>query len=109
MAGLRKDCVYLGMRGHVVALDSGTGGELWRTKLKGADLVTVGQDGTRVYGATRGELYALEPHSGTIMWHSKLKGLGLGLVSILTAQGSSGIEAAAQQAQNQRNASAAAT
>lgn len=109
MAGLRKDCVYLGIRGHVVAIDSGTGRELWRTKLKGADLVTVGQDGTRIYGATKGELYALDPHSGTVVWHNKLKGLGLGLLSILTEQGSSGIEAAAKALQEQRAQAAAAT
>ncbi len=64
MAGLRKDCVYLGIKGHVVAIDSGTGKELWRTKLKGGDLVTVGQDGTRVYGATKGELYGQQRHRG---------------------------------------------
>ena len=40
MAGLRKDCVYLGVKGQVVAIDSGTGKELWRTKLKGGDFVT---------------------------------------------------------------------
>ena len=107
MAGLRKDCVYLGIRGHVVAIDSGTGKELWRTKLKGGDFVTVGHDGSRIYGATKGELYALEPHAGTVMWCNKLKGLGLGLVSILTEEGSSGIEAAAKKLQEQQAQSAA--
>lgn len=107
MAGLRKDCVYLGIKGHVIAIHSGTGKELWRTKLKGADFVTVGQDGGFVYGATKGELFAIEPHAGTIVWHNKLKGLGLGLVSILTASGSSGIEAAAKRLQEQQAAAAA--
>lgn len=108
MAGLRKDCVYLGIRGHVVAIDSGTGKELWRTKLKGGDFVTVGHDGVRVYGATKGELYALDPHTGTVVWCNKLKGLGLGLVSILTEQGSGGIEAAVKKLQAQQAQAAAA-
>ena len=109
MAGLRKDCIYLGIRGHVVAIDSGTGKELWRTKLKGGDFVTVGHDRTRVYGATKGELYALDPPTGTVVWCNKLKGLGLGLVSILTEQGSSGLAAAAKKLQAQQAAAAAAT
>jgi glucose dehydrogenase len=107
MAGLRKDCVYLGVKGHVVAIDSGTGKELWRTKLKGGDFVTVGHDGTRVYGATKGELYALDAHTGTVVWCNKLKGLGLGLISILTEQGSSSIEAAAKKLQEAQAAAAA--
>lgn len=108
MAGLRKDCVYLGIRGHVVAVDSGTGKELWRTKLKGGDFVTVGHDASRIYGATRGELYALDPHPGTVVWCNKLKGLGLGVVSILTEQGTSGIEAAVKKLQAQQAQAAAA-
>ena len=107
MAGLRKDCVYLGVKGHVVAIDSGTGKELWRTQLKGGDFVTVGHDGTRVYGATKGELYALDPHTGTVVWCNKLKGLGLGLISILTEQGSSSIEAVAKKLQEAQAAAAA--
>ena len=85
MGGLRKGCVYVGIKGHVAAIDSATGSELWRTKLKGADFVTVGHDEELVYGATKGELFALEPHTGTVVWCNKLKGLGLGLTAILTS------------------------
>jgi hypothetical protein len=44
-----------------------------------------------------------------VVWCNKLKGLGLGLVSILTEQGSSGLAAAAKKLQAQQAAAAAAT
>jgi outer membrane protein assembly factor BamB len=83
MSALRKDCLYVGIRGHVVALDTATGAELWRTKLKGSDYVSVTADGGVVYAASRGEVFALDPHAGTILWHNKMRGLGLGIVGLL--------------------------
>jgi len=105
MSGLRKGCLYVGIRGHVVALDAATGAELWRTKLKGSDYVSVTADAAHVYAATRGETFALEPHAGSILWHNKMRGLGLGLVGLLTETGgidSAAGAAAAQELQRQR-------
>lgn len=68
----------------------------------------MGHDASRIYGATRGELYTLDPHTGTVVWCNKLKGLGLGVVSILTEQGTSGIEAAVKKLQAQQAQAAAA-
>ena len=35
MARRRGGVLFVGIKGHVVALDRATGGELWRTKLEG--------------------------------------------------------------------------
>lgn len=106
MGGLRKGCVYVGIKGHVVAVDTATGAELWRTKLKGSDFVTVGYDEERIYGGTKGELYALEPHTGAIVWCNKLKGLGLGLTAILTGTSASDLTGPAKKLEEQRRAAA---
>jgi outer membrane protein assembly factor BamB len=83
MAGLKRDLVYVGIGGHVVALDVATGTERWRTKLKGSDLVCVVSDGARLYAVARGEVYCLDGTLGTILWQNRLKGLGIGLATVV--------------------------
>ena len=83
MAGLNRDFVYVGIGGHVVALDGSTGTERWRTKLKGSDFVSVVSDGSRLYAVARGELYCLDGTLGTILWQNRLKGMGMGLATVL--------------------------
>ena len=83
MAGLNRDFVYVGIVGHVVALDVGTGTERWRTKLKGREFVNVVSDGMRLYAIARGELYCLDGSVGTILWQNKLAGMGLGLATVM--------------------------
>ena len=82
MAGMARTFpLFVGIKGHVIALDRATGQEMWRTPLKGRDFVSVSvQDA--VYAATKGEIFCLDPGSGAIRWHNPLKGMGLGLVSI---------------------------
>ena len=109
MAGLKKGCIYLGVKGNVLALDGGTGKELWRTRLKGGDLVTVATDQDRIYAATKGELFALDPYTGALLWNNKLKGLGWGLVSILTAQMATDLSAAASWKAAEQQAAASAS
>jgi outer membrane protein assembly factor BamB len=74
--------VFVGIGGHVVALDRATGSEIWRTKLKGSDFVNVALDGDTLLATARGQLFCLDPSSGSIRWQNELKGLGLGLVSL---------------------------
>ncbi len=76
-----RELVVVGVGRHVVALNSTTGVELWRTKLKGSDMVSVWDTGTRIHAATKGELFCLDASSGEILWHNTLKGLGLGTVA----------------------------
>jgi outer membrane protein assembly factor BamB len=83
MAGLNRDFVYVGIRGHILALDTATGTERWRTKLKGADFVQVTSDGTRLYAVARGELFCLDGGTGAILWQNRLAGMGLGLATVM--------------------------
>ena len=76
----RTSALYIGIRGHVVALDRSTGEELWKTPLKGREFVSVSGQGA-VYAGTKGELFCLDPATGSIRWQNPLKGMGLGLIS----------------------------
>lgn len=100
---MKSNAVILGVGGHVVALDVTTGSELWRTKLKGSDFVTISIQDGRIYAGAKGEVFCLDS-SGTILWHNNLKGLGLGLVAFDANQSG----AAAEKIIAQRQAAAAA-
>lgn len=76
-----KGQLVIGVGGYAVCLDSATGTEMWRTKLKATSIVTVSVSGNRVFAGAGGELFCLDPGSGNLLWRNKLKGLGLGLVS----------------------------
>ena len=81
--------IYLGVKGSAVAIDAGTGQQLWATHLKGIDFVNVVLDGESLYATTHGEIFCLNPATGVARWHNPLKGFGLGLVSIAAETGSS--------------------
>ena len=105
MAGLNRDFVYVGIAGHVVALDVATGTERWRTKLKGRDVVVLTSDGVRLYAMARGEIYCLDGAVGTILWQNRLNGLGLGLATVVSgmpAADGSGMAVAQAQAHLRR-------
>jgi outer membrane protein assembly factor BamB len=99
------DRLFIGVGGHVVAIDAATGTELWRAKLKGKDVVTVHVAGKRVYGGFKGELFCLDPTTGHVLWHNPLKGLGMGLVAF--ARSDDEVVAAAKAAQEAAAAAAA--
>lgn len=98
------DRLFIGIGGHIVAVDAASGTELWRTHLKGSDVVTVSIAGNRVFGGTKGELFCVDTATGEILWNNKLKGLGTGIVAF----GASGAEIAAAVAAAQHAAAAAA-
>ena len=79
MAGLIESYVYVGIKGHVLALDIATGTERWRTKLKGSDFVHVVSDGYRLLAAVRGEIFCLDGATGAVLWNNRLPGMGMGL------------------------------
>jgi methionine synthase I (cobalamin-dependent) len=83
MAGLIDSYVYVGIKGHVLALDGATGTERWRTKLKASDFVHVVSDGYRLFAAVRGELFCLDGATGAVLWNNRLSGMGYGLASVL--------------------------
>lgn len=78
----RAGPLYIGIRGHVVALDRSSGAELWRVKLTGYGLVNVQLDDRRLYATTHGEAFCLDPRSGALLWKNQLKGLGWGLATM---------------------------
>jgi len=75
------ETIYIGVGGHVVAIDTTTGEELWRTKLKRSSYVTILVRLDAVYGAASGELFCLDPATGTIRWQNRLPGLGVGVIA----------------------------
>jgi outer membrane protein assembly factor BamB len=84
-----RSLLYVGIKNSVVALDISTGIEMWRTKLKGSDFVTVMFDGESLVAANAGEIFALDPQTGAVLWHNNLKGLGLGVVSLVSSRATS--------------------
>jgi len=81
MPRLKSEPVFIGIGGHVVAIDSATGTELWRAKLKTSQFVTIMPMQSRVLAGAGGELFCLDARTGELLWRNKLKGLGLGLLS----------------------------
>ncbi len=96
--------LFIGVGGHVVAIDPATGEEVWRTKLKTSSFATVSLTDAGLFGAAGGELFRLDPATGSVLWHNKLKGLGMGLVAF---PGSADVAGAAAAIAQQRAAAAA--
>ena len=94
MAGLVRDFLFVGIKGHVMALDRATGTERWKTKLKGSDFVHLVTDGQRLYATAQGEVFCLDGATGSVLWRNQLKGMGLGLASLVAAD-SAGAEGGA--------------
>lgn len=105
MARTQRDVLPIGVGGHAVAIDTSTGTELWRTKLKRTSFVTVHQVGSRIYAGAGGELFCLDAATGHVLWRNKLKGLGLGVVAF--AASDDVVSQAALQAQRAAAAAAA--
>ena len=80
----KRQVLFIGAQGKVLAFDAETGGELWRSKLKGSGTVLLHRDGEHLYASVSGELWCLDAANGAVRWHNKLKGLGLGIVSMCT-------------------------
>jgi len=99
--------LFIGIGGHAVALDVGTGEELWRTKLKGGSgtATTVAIIAGKLYAGSGGEVFRLDLSTGQILWRNKLPGLGLGVLAFC---GSDAIVAADAE-QQQADAATAAT
>ena len=107
-----RELLFVGIKDVVVALNPGDGGEVWRTKLKGGDFVTVLWDGEYLIAANYGEVFRLDPGTGGILWHNPLKGLRTGVVSLATSRAeqpaSSPYETIAAEKKRREQAAAAA-
>ena len=96
--------VYVGIGSHVVALDAGSGTEIWKRKLKSSTFVTLQVDGDALLAGVNGEVFCLDAKTGEVRWHNKLKGYGMGFVTFGTTNE---VSAAAAIAAQQAAASAA--
>ncbi len=92
-----SDRLFIGVGGHVVAIDPATGEEIWRTKLKTSSFATVAVTEAGLFGGAGGELFRLDPATGAILWHNKLRGLGMGIVTFPGAGETAGQAAAEAQ------------
>jgi glucose dehydrogenase len=82
---MAQHLIFVGIRGTVLALDSTSGSEIWRTSLKGADFVNVVLLGSTLFASANGEVFAVDPTTGQILWQNKLTGLGMGFVTFAGA------------------------
>ena len=73
--------LYIGIKGHVVAVDRATGSEIWRAPLAGRSYVTVCSDGGGLYAGANGKLFCLDRATGSVLWTNELAGLGYNLVT----------------------------
>jgi outer membrane protein assembly factor BamB len=101
--------IFVGIKNAVIALDDGTGTEIWRTELRSPDYVNVLWDGEALFAANGGEVWRLDPERGQVLWHNELKGLGRGLVSLASSRRASGTAETDLVAQKKRRDAAAAS
>ncbi len=83
-----KNHTYLGIKSHVICINTNTGREVWRCKIKRSPLINVAVDGDVVIAHSRGILYGIERSSGKLLWENGLRGLGYGYCMIATEGGS---------------------
>jgi outer membrane protein assembly factor BamB len=105
---MSSDALIIGIGGHVVSIDPATGTELWRTKLKGSDFVTVCDAGQYIYAGSAGVLFCLDASTGRILWKNELRGLGTGLVTFMANDGAAGAAALTKKRQAAAATAAAA-
>jgi len=82
-----SNTLFVGVKGHVAAIDKLDGSVLWKTQLTGAmsmghRFVTVLVEGERVYAHCHGELFCLDASTGKQLWNNKLEGLGYDIATL---------------------------
>ena len=105
---MSNEILVIGIGGHAVGIDPATGVELWRTKLKGSDIVTVYDAGQHVFAGASGVLFCLEKATGSRLWDNQLKGLGMGLITFIASDDAAGAAVVAKRRQAAAASAAAA-
>ena len=80
---MTHDTLYIGCNGHVAAIRTADGGELWRTQLQSGffsapsqqDVCVLHHNGS-LFAGSNGHLFCLDAASGQFLWHNELSGLG---------------------------------
>ena len=109
---MSSNTVYIGLKGHVAAIDTNDGRTLWQTKLRhgavsGHRFVSLLVEEARIFAHTHGELYCLDAETGRVLWNNPLDGLGYDIASIAVA-GASASALPAAEYRRQKAAAAAA-
>jgi outer membrane protein assembly factor BamB len=81
--------VYLGVKAHVVCINAVTGEEIWRTKIKRSQLISIVVEEGLIVAHAGGQLFGLDKSSGKVLWNNKLPGLGYGYCFLATENSSS--------------------
>jgi len=100
--------IFLGVHGEVIALDRTTGQPASHAKPTGAPLVNLVLAHARIIATTKGKAFCLDAATGQLLWRNDLPGLGLGLVSIVTASGSTTLGALSQKRRQDQAAASTA-
>ncbi len=87
-----EEHVYIGIKKFVVCIDKRTGSEIWRTRVKTSQLITLVVDGPLIIAHARGVLFGLSRRDGKILWQNNLPGLGYGHCVIATEGTSSTLQ-----------------
>jgi outer membrane protein assembly factor BamB len=82
----KRELLYVGIKGRVVALDHESGEIAWSVELhRGMSFVPVVVAGSRVFASSGGEVTCLDAATGAILWHNPLKGYGVGYAMLAGA------------------------
>jgi outer membrane protein assembly factor BamB len=84
---MSSNIIFVGVKGHVVAINKEDGTTLWQTKLNGGltsgdRFVSLLVEPDKVYAHTYGELYCLATATGAILWKNALEGLSFDIASL---------------------------
>ena len=89
---MKRERLYIGSNGYVLAIDPANGNEVWRTRLGSSVLsatlhhdVCVLEHEDRVFAGCRGHLFCLDAASGNVLWHNQLDSLGYNDVTLAMA------------------------
>jgi hypothetical protein len=92
------DLVFVGLNGHVVAMNRKNGEIAWSNDQHRGGYVSLLLDGDRLVVSSDGYLYCLDPLNGDVLWENPLKGKGTGVACIVSVRGQSSLTASIQAA-----------
>lgn len=94
-----SELVFVGFAKYVVALNRANGRVVWQCAIpKGKHYPALLLDRECLFVCAMGYTYCLDPWSGKVLWENPLEGMGLGVASITTVSGSTGMLSAAAAA-----------
>jgi hypothetical protein len=99
-----KNVLYVGIKGHVVAIDKQSGRELWRTKLGGYTLVNILIDTEMIFAYAKGHVFGMN-FSGKVLWDNGMTGLGYNMALLATQESNDQTAAIMQEIQSQQASS----